>query len=208
VLTLRSLAKVTHHVRLDIGGEYFAVGNALGDPYTEISGTCADVGDIRSAFEMQSVQNLFRLLPSFAFWAVELFGPFIRISESTMEGPIGWTTRMMARMAVQILVLHSERRLRERVAHSHAALHDYENGDNRQYLVFHFAPTVVRAKRLAAGSIVTARNEMSAHKFRIGQIVTYRPDQRGQDVPPGGAYTVTARLPDSAVTAMPISGKC
>src|SRR5208282_6833310 len=103
---------------------------------------------------MQSVQNLFRLLPSFAFRAVELFGPFIRIFESTMEGPIGWTTRMMAQMAVHILVLHSGRRLRERVAHSHAALHDYENGDNRQYLVFHFAPTVVRAKRLAAGMIV------------------------------------------------------
>ncbi len=29
---------------------------------------------------------------------------------------------------------------------------------------------------------------MSAHKFRIGQMVTYRPDQRSQDVPPGGAY--------------------
>ena len=29
---------------------------------------------------------------------------------------------------------------------------------------------------------------MSAHKFRIGQMVTYRPDQRGQDVSPGGVY--------------------
>ena len=38
---------------------------------------------------------------------------------------------------------------------------------------------------------------MSAHKFRIGQIVTYRPDQRGRDVPPG-AYMITARLPASA----------
>ena len=38
---------------------------------------------------------------------------------------------------------------------------------------------------------------MSVHKFRIGQIVTYRPDQRGQDVPPG-AYMITARLPESA----------
>jgi len=34
--------------------------------------------------------------------------------------------------------------------------------------------------------------------FRIGQMVTYRPDQRGQDVPPGGAYMITARLPESA----------
>ena len=39
---------------------------------------------------------------------------------------------------------------------------------------------------------------MSAHKCRIGQMVTYRPDQRGQDVPPGGAYMITARLPESA----------
>ena len=82
MLTLRSLAEVTHHVRLDIGGEYFAFGNALGDPYTEISGARADVGDNRSAFQMQGVQNLFRLLPSVAFWAVELFGPLIRIFES------------------------------------------------------------------------------------------------------------------------------
>jgi hypothetical protein len=37
----------------------------------------------------------------------------------------------------------------------------------------------------------------SAHKFRIGQIVTYRPAQRGQDAPPG-AYMITARLPQSA----------
>jgi hypothetical protein len=39
---------------------------------------------------------------------------------------------------------------------------------------------------------------MSIPKFRIGIIVTYRPDQRGQDVPPGGAYMITARLPESA----------
>jgi hypothetical protein len=39
---------------------------------------------------------------------------------------------------------------------------------------------------------------MSTHKSRFGQMVTYRPHQRGQDVPPGGAYTVTARLPESA----------
>ena len=38
---------------------------------------------------------------------------------------------------------------------------------------------------------------MSAHKFRIGQIVTYRPDQRGRDAPPG-VYIITARLPASA----------
>jgi hypothetical protein len=29
-------------------------------------------------------------------------------------------------------------------------------------------------------------------------MVTYRPDQRGQDVSPGGVYMITARLPESA----------
>jgi hypothetical protein len=36
--------------------------------------------------------------------------------------------------------------------------------------------------------------KMSTHKFRIGQIVTYRAPIRGQDVPPG-AYMIIARLP-------------
>jgi hypothetical protein len=39
---------------------------------------------------------------------------------------------------------------------------------------------------------------MSTHKFRIGQMVTYRPDQRGQDVSPSGVYMITARLPEGA----------
>jgi hypothetical protein len=39
---------------------------------------------------------------------------------------------------------------------------------------------------------------MSTHRFRIGQMVTYRPDQRGQDVSPGGVYMITARLPENA----------
>ena len=38
---------------------------------------------------------------------------------------------------------------------------------------------------------------MSSHRFRIGQMVTYRPDQRGQDAPPD-VYMITARLPESA----------
>jgi hypothetical protein len=38
---------------------------------------------------------------------------------------------------------------------------------------------------------------MSTHKFRIGQMVTYRPDQRGQNVSPGGVYMIIARLPES-----------
>jgi hypothetical protein len=38
---------------------------------------------------------------------------------------------------------------------------------------------------------------MSPHKFRIGQMVTYRPNQRDQDIPPGGVYMITARLPES-----------
>jgi hypothetical protein len=37
---------------------------------------------------------------------------------------------------------------------------------------------------------------MPTHKFRIGQIVTYRAGERGQDAPPGG-YMIIARLPQS-----------
>jgi hypothetical protein len=40
---------------------------------------------------------------------------------------------------------------------------------------------------------------MPTHKFRIGQIVTYRPAGRGQDPPPG-AYMIIARLPQSEET--------
>src|SRR5262249_17797347 len=102
-LTLRPLPEVAHHVQLDISGEYFAVGNALGNPHAEISAARADVGDIRSAFQMQCIQSLFGLLPSIAFRVVELLGPLIRIFESTMEGPVGWTTHMMG---VRTLVFH------------------------------------------------------------------------------------------------------
>jgi hypothetical protein len=38
---------------------------------------------------MQGVQNLLRLLPGVAFRNIELFGPFLRIFESMMEGPVG-----------------------------------------------------------------------------------------------------------------------
>ena len=37
---------------------------------------------------------------------------------------------------------------------------------------------------------------MPTHKFRIGQIVTYRPAMRGRDAPTG-AYMIVARLPQS-----------
>jgi hypothetical protein len=40
---------------------------------------------------------------------------------------------------------------------------------------------------------------MPTHKFRIGQMVTYRPAVRGQDAPPG-AYMIIARLPQSEET--------
>ena len=89
MLTLRSLAKVTHHARLYIGGEYFAFGNALGNPHAEISGARADIGDARSGLQMQGVQNLFRLLPGVAFRVIELFGPPICILEFMMKRPVG-----------------------------------------------------------------------------------------------------------------------
>jgi hypothetical protein len=99
----------------------------------------------------QGIQNLLRLLPSVAFWVVELFGPLIRIFESTMEDSVGWTIHLMAPMAAHILVFrrHFGSRLRERAAHSHAAPHHCDNGHNRQYLVFHFAPLLF--KTLAKG---------------------------------------------------------
>jgi hypothetical protein len=40
---------------------------------------------------------------------------------------------------------------------------------------------------------------MPTHKFRIGQIVTYRPAERGQDAPPG-PYMIIAYLPQSEET--------
>jgi hypothetical protein len=46
-----------------------------------------------------------------------------------------------------------------------------------------------------AGILVT----MPTHKFRIGQMVTYRSAERGQDAPPG-AYMVIARLPQGEET--------
>ena len=106
MLSSRPLTKVTHHVRLDIGGEYFAFGNALGDPDAEISGTRADVGDAGSTFQMQGIHNLFGLLPGVTFRVVELFGPLIRIIEFTMERTVGWTTDLMAKMTAHILVSH------------------------------------------------------------------------------------------------------
>ena len=48
MLALCAFAKVMHHVMLDIGGEYFAFRNALGDFHTEISGARADVSYARS----------------------------------------------------------------------------------------------------------------------------------------------------------------
>jgi len=40
---------------------------------------------------------------------------------------------------------------------------------------------------------------MPSHKFRIGQVVTYRPAVRGPDPPPG-AHMIIARLPPSEET--------
>jgi hypothetical protein len=40
---------------------------------------------------------------------------------------------------------------------------------------------------------------MPTHKFRIGQMVTYRPAGRGQDAPPG-PFMIVAHLPQSEGT--------
>ena len=93
MLTSRSFTEIAHHVRLDIGGKYFAFRDALCNPHAEITGARAGIGDKRSALQMQDVQNLLRLLPGIAFRIIELFGPFLRIVESMIEGPVGWTAR-------------------------------------------------------------------------------------------------------------------
>jgi len=49
MLTSRSFAEITHHVRFDIGGKYFAFRDALCNPHAEIPGGRADIGDQRSA---------------------------------------------------------------------------------------------------------------------------------------------------------------
>jgi hypothetical protein len=38
---------------------------------------------------------------------------------------------------------------------------------------------------------------MTAHRFRIGQNVSYRPGSRAQDAP-SGVYEITGRLPQGA----------
>jgi hypothetical protein len=88
MLTSRSFAEVAHHIRLDIGGKYFAFRDALCNPHAEIPGARADIGDKRTALQMQGVQNLLRLLPGVAFRIIELFGPFLRIFESMIEGAV------------------------------------------------------------------------------------------------------------------------
>jgi hypothetical protein len=75
MLKSRSFAKVAHHVRFDIGSKYFSFGDALCNPHAEIAGSRADIGDKRSALQMQRVQNLLRLLPGVAFRTIELYGP-------------------------------------------------------------------------------------------------------------------------------------
>src|ERR1700724_3140898 len=100
MLTSRSFAEITHHVPFDIGGKYFAFRNALCNPHAEIPGARADIGDKRSALQMQSVQNLLSLLPGVALRIIELFGPFLRIFEPMTEGAVGWSVHLMARTRV------------------------------------------------------------------------------------------------------------
>jgi hypothetical protein len=78
----------------------FAFRDALCNAHAEIAGARADIGDERSALQMHRCQNLLRLLPGIAFRIIELFGPFLRIFESMMEGAIGWAVHLMARPRV------------------------------------------------------------------------------------------------------------
>jgi len=88
MLALRPLGEIAHHVGLDIGGEDFSVGHAFGDPYAEISGARADIGDPRRALQTKRIQNLLRLLPGVAFGVVELLRPLLGIVEAAMKSPV------------------------------------------------------------------------------------------------------------------------
>jgi len=136
MLTSRSFAEVAHHIRLDIGGKYFAFRDALCNPHAEIPGARADIGDKRSALQMQGVQNLLRLLPGIAFRIIELLGPFLRIFESMMEGAIGWAVHLMARP--RVLRGHFGPRLGRRVPSRSPTPHHRKNGHRREYFGFHF----------------------------------------------------------------------
>src|SRR5580692_10170964 len=136
MLTSRSFAEVAHHVRLDIGGKYFAFRDALCNPHAEIAGARSDIGDKRSVLQMQDVQNLLRLLPGIAFRIIELLGPFLRIFESMMEGAIGWAVHLMARF--RVLDGRFGPRLSRRVPNRSPGPNHRKNGYRREYFGFHF----------------------------------------------------------------------
>jgi hypothetical protein len=111
-------------------------GTRFCNPHAEIAGARADIGDNRSALQMQGVQNLLRLLPGVAFRIIELFGPFLRIFESMMEGPVGWTVHLMARP--RVLRGHFGPRLSRGVPSRSPTPHHGKNGHRREHFGFHF----------------------------------------------------------------------
>jgi hypothetical protein len=54
---------------------------------------------------MQGVQNLLRFLPYVAFRTIELFGPFLRIFEPMMEGPVEWAVTGFSSLPVSNLMI-------------------------------------------------------------------------------------------------------
>jgi hypothetical protein len=89
-----------------------------------------------SLFSFNSVQNLLRLLPGVAFRIVELFGPFLRIFKSMMEGAVGWAIHLMVRP--RVFHGHFGPRLGQRVPNSSLAPHHRNNGYHQEYCGFHF----------------------------------------------------------------------
>jgi len=96
----------------------------------------SDIGDTRSALQMQDVQNLLRLLPGIAFRVIELLCPFLSIFESMMEGAIGWAVHLIARF--RVLDGRFGPRLSRRVPNRSPAPDHRKNGYRREYFGFHF----------------------------------------------------------------------
>ncbi len=89
---------------------------------------------------MQSVNDLFRLLPGVPLRFVELFRPLLRVVEAAMKGAVG-AVHMVPMMLAHVLSRgHFLHRLRERSAERHRHSHNPKNSRDRHDPIFHPTP--------------------------------------------------------------------
>ena len=88
MFVVRTLGKVTQHVRFNVNSEQLPFGYALSDPHAELSVAGAEVGDTCGSLKMQHVQNLIRLLPSVTGRVIELFGPHLSVTKRVLIASI------------------------------------------------------------------------------------------------------------------------